>query len=735
MTCQAHEEDWSDRLSMPEACRCPPRQPVLPGVALALVLLVPTYSEAATVGSARTLSHLGEPLRVEIPIQTEGRFTDECVRLAPPAQASDDIPWVREARTIVSETVGGKRILITTQRPINSPAIMLGLQINCGIQLRREYALLLDPPEVQQLAELPVEPSSPPVSVSVAQTPGIQQAAGKDGGLRRTRAGETPASIAAELASGRRGQQQRLAEQIVASNRASLGNQAGVDTPFPEGSLISLPAVPPTSPRNESTPSRLTRSTTNAQPRAVPRLHIAEGNESGLQLSLSLGQYRELKETERDRLRTEMQLLSALDEKIATQIELSDRLRRLEALQEQLRSDATRLEAELQRQAQAASAGVAEPPTSSAPASAIPATKSAAVAPSSSRDQELAWLAGGLLALVLAIAGWLWLRLRHRDNTQDMPAADPQVQPTAAPAQDSMDELFEPLNEADIWPEREAEKAGLAGVTASPRAATAVEGALGPMSVASVGPTSVLQIEDQVEEHDSAVELAEIMMSFGRVHGAAQTLADFIRSNPKQAVKPWIKLLEVYRAANMRIEFDALCGQLNKTFNVKPVGWDDFEGALRAPESLENMPHIAKKLSDTWGKRECQAYLHELLRDNRQGTRQGFPLAIIDEILLLLAILESHLGAYRPDDESAPPPAVSTPNPDTVQVNTSENMIEPLDLNVEDPADKSATTGIDFDIDSMDLSKTLHINLDDLSPVDGQTSAIDFTLPDDKKPR
>lgn len=716
---------------MPGACRSLLRLRRLSGPVLALALSFP--ASAATIGSARTLSHLGETLRVEIPVQVEGRFTEECVRLAPPEQANEDIPWVRDARATVRDEGGGnKRILITTQRPVSSPAIMLGLQVNCGIQMRREYALLLDPPDLQQLATLTAEPAPMPDSGAGSQPTDTK------GALRRTRAGETAASIAAELSTGRRSTQRQLAERIVSANTASLGSGASIDTPFPEGSLINVPTLTAPATRGEPTPPTPPRSATRARPvpQTPPRLRIADGNEGGLQLSLSLGQYRELKETERDRLRTEMQLLSALDEKIATQIELSDRLRRLEALQEQLRNDAARLEAELRRQAQ----GSAPPPTAASTTSAplLTAPTAPPVQPSvtdPARERELTWLAGGLLAFVLALGAWLWLRLRRKVGAAETPSAGPQVSSAVTAPADSMDELFEPLNEADIWPERELEPATMPPATgASPRAAAMVEGALGPLSVASVGPASILQIDDEVEEHDSAVELAEIMMSFGRVHGAAQTLADFIRSNPKQAVKPWIKLLEVYRAANMRTEFDALCAQLNKTFNVKPVGWEDFEGALRAPESLENMPHIAKKLSDTWGKRECQAYLHELLRDNRQGTRQGFPLAIIDEILLLLAILESHLGAYRPDDESANTPPATTPNPETVQVKPPEAMIAPLDLNIVDGTDAASGTHVDFDIDTMDLSRTLHINLDELGSSDSQTSAIDFTLPD-KEPR
>ncbi len=154
-----------------------------------------------------------------------------------------------------------------------------------------------------------------------------------------------------------------------------------------------------------------------------------------------------------------------------------------------------------------------------------------------------------------------------------------------------------------------------------------------------------------VEEHKSAVELADIMISFGRVQGAAETLAEFIRGNPREAVTPWLKLLEVYRAAGLRGEFETIAGELNKTFNVTAVNWDNYQTLRAASTSLEDLPHIAETLQRSWRTTACQRYLQQLLRDNRDGTRVGFPFTVIDEILTLSAILEEELGPCpRPND-------------------------------------------------------------------------------------
>ena len=155
-----------------------------------------------------------------------------------------------------------------------------------------------------------------------------------------------------------------------------------------------------------------------------------------------------------------------------------------------------------------------------------------------------------------------------------------------------------------------------------------------------------LEAKENITSRHSTVELAEIMLSFGRINSAAEALANFIENYPKEAFLPWLKLLEVYRTNGQRTEFDKIARKLNKTFNVWTVDWDNFNDALTPVHGLETMTHIVKRLQELWGTRECQAYLQYLLRDTRDETRQGFPLAAIDDILCLNDTLEHYLGPY-----------------------------------------------------------------------------------------
>jgi hypothetical protein len=143
------------------------------------------------------------------------------------------------------------------------------------------------------------------------------------------------------------------------------------------------------------------------------------------------------------------------------------------------------------------------------------------------------------------------------------------------------------------------------------------------------------------------MELAEIMLSFGRVNGAAQTLQEFIEANPKAALQPWMRLLDIYRDSGMRAEFDALATNLNQNFNVEIVHWDKAAPGERVEMSLELLPHIRDQIDALWGNPECFDYLQQLLRDNRNGERTGFSLPVVKEILLLIDLMVAEKAATK----------------------------------------------------------------------------------------
>ncbi|MCE1185679.1 MAG: hypothetical protein LWW92_08775, partial [Rhodocyclales bacterium] len=78
-----------------------------------------------------------------------------------------------------------------------------------------------------------------------------------------------------------------------------------------------------------------------------------------------------------------------------------------------------------------------------------------------------------------------------------------------------------------------------------------------------------------------------------------------------------------------------------------------------------------ERLTQHWRTREAQAYIHQLLRDNRNGTRQGFSHAIVEELLMLQGVLSLQLGAYKPPRENSSDLIISQSD-DTMSIHLSD---------------------------------------------------------------
>jgi hypothetical protein len=139
-----------------------------------------------------------------------------------------------------------------------------------------------------------------------------------------------------------------------------------------------------------------------------------------------------------------------------------------------------------------------------------------------------------------------------------------------------------------------------------------------------------------IPEADQALELAEVMISMGLAKGAAETLVEHIRSNPKKALYHWLKLLDIYRKTGNKEEFMNSANDLRRYFNVQV----DESQFIDTSHTMENYPHLMAKIQELWSQPQaCVDFLARLLEDNRGGTRQGFPKMVAEEILLMIAVL------------------------------------------------------------------------------------------------
>ncbi len=626
-------------------------------------------------GEIQTNSRLGERLQADITLhlQKGEHVAANCFRLLKPG--SGELPWL----TAGSFSLHDKVLSLKSDRPVTEPILVVALEMTCGHDLQREYTLMLSPP-LQGPQLTPREA----VASSGNERPG-------SGNGRRIRAGETPASVAAELYPDSRADQRRFIQALIRNNRnLGLKHSRGKHQALPEGEMLIIPDLPPLPPAPLPRPrTEMPRREAPdlprpplAEPSGLPlgqpllgdRLVLSDGgvvDEAPLRLAAELGVIPTENVTEelllqRKILRLEYRMLAFQETRDETvHLPAADRLKALEAVlgEQQLPG--------------ASSQGAAVPAAAEVvPKPALPQARPVRVTPADGGNWG--WWLGGA-ASVLAVGALAWRTWRRRQKTRDDERQDDlhfslsRLESTH-PVIDPLDAFEVPLN-----PRRAA---------AMPSAATQAMHSVFddlPQETGAVtqnkGPESILDASvDESFSYNPVMELADVMLAFGRVKGAAQALQEYVDQNPKEALQPWVKLLEVYRLADMKDEFERLARSLNENFNVELLHWSDMpkaddpaaadfvlelvpQGADTAvaaarPQSIEAIPHICERIQSMWGTSQCFDYIQSLLRDNRGGSRQGFPLAVVDELLLLseLLRLEEHSVSLAPDiDPSANP--------------------------------------------------------------------------------
>lgn len=615
---------------------------------VSLTLVPPAVSLAATLGEITYLSAIGSPLRIEIDI-LDGQLGDigNCLRIASAQGSTQGLPVIDKARISATTSGGRPRIVISSSTTMMEPAAQLTLVNSCESRLRRDYTLLFPYPVVSPL------PAPAPVAAPTRTEPPRPAAKRKQSRNARiwlTAPGDSLTSLASALYPNDESTRAQFVRETARANPELFPDAAARGEALPAGTRIVIPnlsaAASSPAPQQRRAPNRTATEpappATDGQAPTARQDRLVVAAEQQARPSTSLTQPAPVASSQggRDAYQREQEIVAAIDRSIVNQMELLARIKELEQIQVRLMEQASQIGVMM-------TPAAAPTPVPATPAAALPApiaapTPAAPPAPAAApADQHDGLLSAALAVLAGAIAAALIIRSRRRDDEQRPES----VIATEFPPLSELASIAPP--ESQI-PPRPAPTGHVAG-TPPIEWDAATPSAFDPRLLAPI------VTEDELEEHDSAIELADIMMSFGRVHGAAETLAEFIRSNPKQAVTPWLKLLDVYRAAGLRAEFDGLARQLNKTFNVKAVTWNNFDAARSAPDTLENMPHLIAALQKSWATIECQSFLHHLLRDNRDGTREGFPLNVIDEILCLSAVLEHQLGHYKPPAEESPP--------------------------------------------------------------------------------
>lgn len=152
------------------------------------------------------------------------------------------------------------------------------------------------------------------------------------------------------------------------------------------------------------------------------------------------------------------------------------------------------------------------------------------------------------------------------------------------------------------------------------------------------------------KEKADVLVLADVMLATGLANDAAKTLLEHIRLHPKESLLHWMKLLEVYRKTGNRFQFEKVARELKLNFNVEAENWAQLHSKGEA--ALENFGRINTRLQELWEQpEEVLAYMHQLLADNRDGDRDGFPQSVAEELMLLIVLVETKIQEANKETE------------------------------------------------------------------------------------
>lgn len=579
--------------------------------------LAPGFAQAIGFGEIVLQSQLGEPLRAEIPLLAgPGEAVENaCFSLAP--VRGSDLPVVTSGRAQLVRSGQSFKLLVTGSKPIAEPIFMIGVKAGCGVDLERDYVLM---------PQAPLMPVAAPTTAA-ASTPAPAAAATRRSANYRevsARSGQTLEQIAEAQSPGSLVGQRRTLSAI-----KRLNPDLPAEQPLSEGTPVRVPeqgqriaaeselAAPPPAVERPAPPAA---KPPKAAPEPRPRAQPAKAPPPPAKPKPAAPA-----EARSDRL-----VLGAAPEDIrppgrtASPSDVEERVQKLENTLRQLNEELDKMNSVLALTTQALTAQQKLQQLNPPPAPPAPAVAVAHPAGATSDSNWLELLLSALLGSGVAIGIAQFLGRKR-------------ASPTEA-------EL--PLALASHRPEMAAPKA------AGP-AATAVEqqAPLPPVAVdndEAVDSTQTEVGDASLSDDRSVLELAEMMLAYGRVQGAADTLAAHIEATSPDNILPWSMLLDLYRRGGMREEFETLAALMSQRFNVHLPAWSEASTPVSGLKSLEDYAHIIWRTSHTWGTQSCLDYLYALARDTRAGQRSGFPLEVIEEIALLMRLLEDAYGLQRP---------------------------------------------------------------------------------------
>jgi hypothetical protein len=158
----------------------------------------------------------------------------------------------------------------------------------------------------------------------------------------------------------------------------------------------------------------------------------------------------------------------------------------------------------------------------------------------------------------------------------------------------------------------------------------------------STNSDELIQLKDDKEANSlnihNPLAKAQQLVAENRMSEAAQTLKASIAEAPKSTLMQRLFLLRLLRELSWEDEFAKYANELHQFYNVVTPSLSNESVDLETPSTLEAFTHITAQLQQLWPEEAAEAYLQDLLTDNRGGERMGFSEEVLSEMALLLEL-------------------------------------------------------------------------------------------------
>lgn len=568
------------------------RIPVQRSISAAILLSCGSTAFALGLGNISVQSALGQPLHASIDMlgADSGELSSSCIKARVESLDGVSLGTVQLA---IMRSGPASSLVVRSRQAIHEPVAAIVVEAGCSATVRRTYQVLFDPTPL----DVPVSPLrasssetrafSEPVLTTEKFPPAAEKSA--DQIVKPTRSKSQPVPVSAEKKSV-----PPKTDSLKPAASAIEASQDSADTGSGQNAAADVLRLTGTENIDISS-LKLSRSLT--EPAAASGLPLSEAQ------LLAQREFAVLMGDEDPH---------AVPDK-ATQAQLIALRSQMAALQHQNIPDRTAL-ADLWTQSSLA-----------------------------------VWLMG-LLAVCLLAIGWLAWRLRssigsgkdhaawweasqHDIHTQD----DAQRIPGQDAADHDLSGFIDPLASAHtaLAPQDTHDRiSAVSEVTPSSDMSGADIG-MGLPELAG----SIKQREDanevNVEEISDVTQEAEFWLSLNNPQRAIEILEPHTTSENADSPVTWLYLLDLYREVGDEEKFNALRDRFTRLFNARVPLFGESE---LESQTLEDFPHLLKRICTLWENSEIVPFLQSLLIDDRAGARAGFDLPLYRDILLLIGI-------------------------------------------------------------------------------------------------